>query len=124
MRTTAIEGPNGSECVSVIEQCSCVGSCFRIAHLQHIYNFTSTDPEANFSADGRIEVVDVGRCSGECDALDAGGRCVFKSSDGVCLMSLQHSVGSCSAVQRERLFYHAQDGEVRNLNVVKKCACS
>ncbi|KAF2358062.1 hypothetical protein FHG87_011185 [Trinorchestia longiramus] len=122
-RTVALTGPNGSECVSVVEECRCVGPCFRATRLQHIYNFTS--PSGQWTGGSRkIQVIDIGACVGECSTGDNQTDCVYESRSGDCLMSLKHSNKTCTTAHHEQRFYHSSDGLLKTLNLVKDCACS
>jgi len=38
-RTLSIEGPNGMECVPVIDECECAAECFRVREFYTVYDY-------------------------------------------------------------------------------------
>lgn len=39
-RTISLEGANGAGCLNVIDECECVGACFRIKQFLKVYDYT------------------------------------------------------------------------------------
>ncbi|XP_063865254.1 uncharacterized protein LOC135103127 [Scylla paramamosain] len=114
-RTVAVEGPNGSECVTVVDECGCEDSCYRASLLQHVYNYTSADaPQA--------QVIDVGTCIGECDIVPED-QCVTRESSGGCLMSLVRRNSRCSPTGLNQVQVTQQDGTTLTLYTVTRCGC-
>nr|XP_045585194.1 uncharacterized protein LOC123747203 [Procambarus clarkii] len=114
-RTVSVEGPNGSECVSVVEECGCESSCYRAALYQHLYNYTTPDEPT-------IQVIDVGTCIGECDTMPED-HCVFRESSGGCMMSLVKRSSRCSPTGINNINITQADGSKRTLTTVTHCGC-
>ncbi|XP_045113457.1 uncharacterized protein LOC123505803 [Portunus trituberculatus] len=114
-RTVAVEGPNGSECVTVVDECGCEDACYRASLLQHVYNYTSPDaPQA--------QVIDVGTCIGECDIVPED-QCVTRVSSGGCLLSLVRRNSRCSPIGLDQVSVTQEDGTTRTLYTVTRCGC-
>ncbi|XP_068224463.1 uncharacterized protein [Palaemon carinicauda] len=114
-RSVSIEGPNGAECLSVIEECGCEASCYRTSHFEHVYNYTDQD-------DPTVEVIDVGTCTGECDTATSE-VCVYSEPDGACAMSLRKSSSRCAPVGLQQMNITQRDSSIRTLNIVTSCGC-
>ncbi|XP_050722998.1 uncharacterized protein LOC127001844 [Eriocheir sinensis] len=114
-RTVAVEGPNGSECVTVVEECGCRESCYRASLLQHVYNYTTPD-------DPQAQVIDVGTCIGQCDTVSED-QCVAREPSGGCLMSLVKRNSRCSPTELSQVQVTQQDGTTRILSTVTNCGC-
>jgi len=39
-RTISVEGPNGAQCLNVIDECQCVGNCYRVRQFLKIFDYT------------------------------------------------------------------------------------
>ncbi|CAH3196842.1 unnamed protein product, partial [Porites evermanni] len=63
-KTVSIKGPNGAHCVQKIQRCGCVRGCYR-ASFRQIYTASVFDAQTNRNKTLE-EVVDIGRCNGEC----------------------------------------------------------
>ncbi|XP_013393276.1 uncharacterized protein LOC106160997 [Lingula anatina] len=122
-RTIQVPGPNGAECVSVIEECQCASPCYRVQHFQSFYD-TKID-DKTFEIKKIERRLDVGKCVGSCGENSNTFRCVMRSPDNVkeCLMSLQHRDKSCTASSYSQHTYTASDLRQRTLFSIKDCAC-
>ncbi|KAB7500390.1 hypothetical protein Anas_13426 [Armadillidium nasatum] len=45
-KTTSVNGPNGVECVSLIEDCLCSSQCYRVSHYEQVYDHSTEPPNA------------------------------------------------------------------------------
>ena len=51
-KTVSVEGPNGVQCHSVVEECSCTGGCYRMSYLETVYDYTDvSDNDTGSSPD-------------------------------------------------------------------------
>ncbi|XP_042207675.1 uncharacterized protein LOC121856292 [Homarus americanus] len=114
-RTVSVEGPNGAECVSVVEECGCQSSCYRASLYQHVYNYTTED-------DPSVQVIDVGTCTGECDIVQED-QCVLRETSGGCMMSLVKRNSRCSPSSTKDMEIHQADGSIRSLTTITHCGC-
>ncbi|CAL4122185.1 unnamed protein product [Meganyctiphanes norvegica] len=113
-KTVAVEGPNGSECASVIETCGCEDSCYRASFYEQVYNYT---------VDGQpsVEVIDVGTCVGECDTTPEN-HCVLRDDSG-CRMSLVKRTSSCSPSGINHINVRQKNGLTRTISSITHCGC-
>ncbi|XP_042887949.1 uncharacterized protein LOC122263550 [Penaeus japonicus] len=56
-RTVTVEGPNGAECLTVVEQCGCEAACYRALHFQQVYNYTNADEPTVETCPGPLATV-------------------------------------------------------------------
>ncbi|KAK3875663.1 hypothetical protein Pcinc_019473 [Petrolisthes cinctipes] len=115
-RSVSVEGPNGAECVSIVEECGCEASCYRATLYHHLYNYT-------IMGSPQSQVIDVGTCVGECDNITPEDHCISRESSGGCVMSLVKKSFHCSPTGLQHLHYQHKDGSSRTLVVVTRCGC-
>ncbi|XP_037080836.1 uncharacterized protein LOC119101589 [Pollicipes pollicipes] len=118
-KTVSIDGPNGAEVVSAIEECICTHGCYRMSLMEQVYDYTDS------TAAPRIKEVDVGQCVGACTPDQMGRDCVWSdpSDPSSCLMSLQFQSLGCVASDSKQHFYRTQDGHERALLSIGRCSC-
>jgi len=58
-RTVTVDGPNGAQCMRVIDECQCTGSCYRIREFFKVYDYANVFQLAQARASN--ETVKVGR---------------------------------------------------------------
>ncbi|XP_049775154.1 uncharacterized protein LOC126162594 [Schistocerca cancellata] len=124
-RTVSVAGPNGAQCHSVIEECSCAPACHRLAHFETVYDYTGNASEPT------VLEVDVGRCDG--GSAGAGGpaacegrsfsRCVHRSPGGACVSSLQGPLLRCTPAEHREHYYRDATGATRTIIAVNSCIC-
>ncbi|XP_063588778.1 uncharacterized protein LOC134765920 [Penaeus indicus] len=113
-RTVTVEGPNGSECLTVVEQCGCEAACYRALHFQQVYNYTDPDEPT-------VEMIDVGKCVGDCDSAPEE-TCVWRELNGSCGMALSRA-SRCSASGVREIEVWQRDGSTRTLMAITHCGC-
>ncbi|XP_076050913.1 uncharacterized protein LOC143031222 [Oratosquilla oratoria] len=116
-KTKSIEGPNGAECISVVEACGCEPSCYRTSRYEHVYDY-SLDGVATPKA----SVLDVGACVGECEPAPED-HCVLREEEGGCLMSLVKTSSRCAPTTVETLYVTERDGSNRTITSINSCGC-
>lgn len=40
-RSMSLEGPNGAQCLTVVDECKCVGECYRVKQFLQVYDYTN-----------------------------------------------------------------------------------
>ncbi|KAL9952908.1 hypothetical protein ACROYT_G040237 [Oculina patagonica] len=133
-KTVNVKGPNGAHCVEKVLKCGCARNCRRVSFHQ-LYSITVFDEK--IGANKTVEqVIDVGRCVGECSKRKKG-RCLhwvdnplwYPGSDvpsKVCMLS--SSPGETGGKCRSRSFgaqvLFAEHGAPKTVNVIKRCKCN
>ncbi|XP_043227539.1 uncharacterized protein LOC122384312 [Amphibalanus amphitrite] len=116
-RTVSIDGPNGAEVVSVIEECVCSHGCYRMVMLEEVYDYSELNTP-------KIKTIDVGQCVGACTKDQHDRDCVYSDqSSPKCLMSLMFQVRGCVASASEQHFYRSEDGTAKSLASITECSC-
>ncbi|NP_001161631.1 pinhead-like protein precursor [Saccoglossus kowalevskii] len=121
-QTITVEGPNGKECVEIIDECSCESECYRVPYMQSYYEIVY-DSVVNRTVQQHKEI-DIGRCVGTCSTTNHL-RCVMRSpSDpNVCLMSLVKKNVSCLPKTYTTHQFVSRGGVVKTVLAVNECSC-
>lgn len=132
-KIVSVKGPNGAHCVEKVLRCSCTRSCHRVSFHQ-LYSATVFDE--NTSRNETLEqVIDVGRCVGECSGRKKG-RCIHWVDNPVwrpgsnvppkvCMLSSppRETGGKCRPMSTEKKVLYANNGALKTVNVIKRCKC-
>ncbi|XP_077999235.1 uncharacterized protein LOC144452097 [Glandiceps talaboti] len=121
-KTITVAGPNGKECVSVIEDCGCRGECYRVSHIESYYEITY-DNTLNRTVE-KVKEIDIGQCVGTCSS-GTHLRCVMRSPSNpdICLMSLVKKNVSCSPKTYTTYEFLSRGGAVKTALSVDECTC-
>ncbi|XP_064642523.1 uncharacterized protein LOC135496882 [Lineus longissimus] len=121
-RTVTVPGPNGAECIEVIEECACASECYRMSKTE-VYLETDRDGRET------TRRIDVGLCTGDCAEAETY-QCVFRSKPisgrgSPCLMSLKKRATSCLPLTYTTHEFEG-DGKRGNKTVlaIRTCGCA
>ncbi|GFG39203.1 hypothetical protein Cfor_04162 [Coptotermes formosanus] len=121
-RTVSVPGPNGVQCHSVIEECSCTAGCYRMSYLETVYDYADFSDDT--VASPTVMEIDVGQCTGLC----SGGqtqKCLYRdrTDSSKCLASLYGKQSSCTPARFEVYRYTTKDRQIKELISIKDCKC-
>ncbi|KAK2710276.1 uncharacterized protein LOC136026886 [Artemia franciscana] len=123
--TLSIEGPNGIQCVEVIEECGCRPSCYRASKLENIYDYTDVDIESD-KVKPELQTIDIGICVGPCNLPSHKvKKCVLRDPENPkrCLSSLTHRPTGCQPTSFKTHYYMDKHGNSRSVLAIRHCSC-
>ncbi|CAL8113352.1 unnamed protein product [Orchesella dallaii] len=151
-RTISVEGPNGAQCLNVIDECQCVGNCFRVRQFLKVFDYThvfegpltndvngtvirTTNTNSSINGIPRTmnesatepltKVIDIGRCSGSCSDVPLASKCLVWSTtnNGTCLSALTGGRSKCTATKFVSHSYMDKHGKRHTVVSVTGCSC-
>ncbi|XP_023706966.1 uncharacterized protein LOC111864143 [Cryptotermes secundus] len=122
-KSVSIPGPNGVQCHSVIEECSCAGGCFRMASMETVYDYTDI-PDNDTGSSPAIKEVDVGRCTGSCPGAQIQ-KCLYRdhADPSKCLSGLYGKQSLCTPSHHKVHRYTTKDRQIKEIISITDCKC-
>uniref|UniRef100_A0A8C5LKZ6 Uncharacterized protein n=1 Tax=Leptobrachium leishanense TaxID=445787 RepID=A0A8C5LKZ6_9ANUR len=114
-----IEGPNGPEVLSTVENCEMKEKCYRVSYLEHHYEIVYNPRGIK---EERLKEIDVGRCLGSCSQGNNYLLRHFWNRDKYMVWAEGPGNG-CVPQEYETHTFRNRNGNMRSVYAITTCSC-